>query len=315
MQVHTQPDALPPFHKAVITIGTFDGVHLGHRQVLNQLRAEARRIGGESVLITFDPHPRAVLQSAGQSPISLLNTLAEKQALLANTGIDHLVIIPFTPAFAALEAEAYIRDFLVSRFHPHSIIIGYDHHFGTGRRGNYQLLEQYQQQYNYQLIEITEHTLNAIAISSTRIRKSLLEGDVATARQALGYPYQLEATVVTGNKLGRTIGYPTANLQLTDATKLVPGNGVYAVKIERQNTEGGSMGGMMNIGLRPTVNGTQRVMEVNIFDFDEDIYGQTLSITFIARLRNEQKFNGLNELKAQLALDAEAAKECLRLEV
>ena len=305
MQVHTDIKNLPVFSNAVITTGTFDGVHTGHRQILDQLKWEALMAGGESVVITFDPHPRSVIPGNKQD-IKLLSTLAEKIGLLSQLGIDHLVIVPFTLAFAGLSAEEYITEFLVNHFHPRCIITGYDHHFGKERKGNYQLLEEFGPEYGFSVKEIPEHILQHIAISSTRIRTALLEGDIRTANEFLGYPYFFSGSVVEGNKLGRTLGYPTANLKISESNKLVPGNGVYAVTIKRESNQL-KYGGMMNIGIRPTVDGTNRVTEVNIFDFDEDIYGRILNINILQRLRNEEKFSGLEALKKQLAIDKKNA--------
>jgi len=321
MKVYNSIATLPPFNKAVVTIGTFDGVHLGHQQIITQLKKEARRIGGETVLVTFDPHPRKIVSS---KPLQLINTLPEKIELLERQGIDNLVIVPFTPAFSNQPASAYIEDFLVSKFHPHTVIIGYDHRFGKDRSGDFHLLEQYAQQHAFELIEIPVRVIDEASISSTKIRTALLGGQVEEAARFLGYDYFFEALVVEGNKLGRTIGYPTANLQPQTADKLIPGNGVYAVTLEIMNPasnennnlislapQRSSLKGMMNIGVRPTINGTQRVIEVNIFDFDADIYGYELRVTLKKYLRAEQKFSGLDALKQQLAKDREDAEQYL----
>lgn len=302
MKVHLPGSELPPFHKAVVTIGTFDGLHHGHRELIALMKAEAETIGGETVIITFHPHPREVV-GLDKTPVFLLNTLDEKRALLASTGIDHLVVIPFTPDFAQLSAEDYITKFLVQHFHPHTIIIGYDHRFGNNRKGDYRLLEEKAAEYHYQVKEIPELMLSEITVSSTRIREALLQGRISVANELLGYPYFFSGTVIKGNQLGRTIGYPTANLFIADARKLIPGNGVYAVQVLLENTGHTLLQGMMNIGVRPTVNGTQRSIEVNLFDFDADIYGEILTIYLHEKLRDEVKFNGLEELKSQLAKD------------
>jgi riboflavin kinase/FMN adenylyltransferase len=306
MQVHRSIDNLPVFKNAVITIGTFDGVHNGHRQIINQLITEAKAIGGETVVITFHPHPKMVIANVRQE-IKVLNTLEEKTALLEQYGIDHLVVVPFTDVFAEQPAADYIHHFLVRNFKPHTIIIGYDHRFGKGRQGDYHLLEKEAKTSNYLVKEIPEQVLQNVTISSTRIREALLYGDIDAANSLLGYPYFFSGTVTEGNKLGRTIGYPTANIIVADEHKLIPGNGVYAVKVKNQKSEIKDPGGMMNIGVRPTVDGTKRVIEVNIFDFDEDIYGDVLTISLVKRLRDEVKFNGLDELKEQLARDKENA--------
>ncbi len=298
IQVHSDLMHLPTFKNAVITIGTFDGVHLGHQQIIQQLKNEAAAIDGETVIITFHPHPRIIV--GGPSPIKILNTLEEKIEMLDAKGIEHVVVIPFDEAFANQEAEAYITNFLVAKFHPHTIIIGYDHRFGKNRLGDYHLLEDLGTVNNYQVKEIPEHVLNEVTISSTRIREALLKSDIDTANKYLGYAYFFEGTVVVGNKLGRTIGYPTANLKIEGPEKLVPGNGVYAVYAKVDNR---TYKGMMNIGVRPTVDGINRMIEVNIFDFDKDIYGEKVRVTVEHHLRGEIKFNGLDALKDQLTHD------------
>ncbi|MCW3087310.1 MAG: riboflavin biosynthesis protein RibF [Sediminibacterium sp.] len=306
MKVHRElAGALPEFTKAVVTIGTFDGVHLGHKQIIAQLTREAARIGGETVIITFHPHPRKII-SRTPGEVKLLNTLDEKISLLDAAGIDHLVVVPFDESFANQTAEEYVQGFLSRYFKPHTVIIGYDHRFGHGREGDYHLMEAYGKSLGFTVKEIPEKILNEVVISSTRIRHALTDNDVAAANQFLGYPYFFEGMVIEGNKLGRTIGYPTANLQISSDEKLVPGNGVYAVTLSI-NGSGEQYKGMMNIGVRPTVDGTKRVIEVHIFDFDKDIYGQTVRVQLHTYLRGETKFNGLEELKAQLARDKVAA--------
>lgn len=305
MKVHRElAGSLPEFKNAVVTIGTFDGVHLGHQQILAQLKEEAARIGGETVIITFHPHPRKIVSSV-PGDIKLLNTLSEKKLLLEQAGIDHLVVVPFDHHFANQSAEEYVSDFLFKYFKPHTIIIGYDHRFGKGRIGDYHLLEDYGKKLGFQVKEITEQLLNEIAVSSTRIRKAISENDIATANAALGYPYFFEGLVVEGNKLGRTLGYPTANLHIGSEEKLIPGNGVYVVLVEIINEANQSKkhGGMMNIGIRPTIDGKKRVIEVNIFDFDQTIYGETIRVHVLQQLRSEVKFDGLEALKTQLAKD------------
>ena len=306
MKVHYDIQHLPLFRNAVITIGTFDGLHNGHRKIIELMQSEATSVDGATVIITFDPHPRQIVAKE-KAPLFLINTLEEKIGLLEKVSIDHLVVIPFTEAFANQTAEAYISDFLVNTFHPHTIIIGYDHRFGKGRSGDYKLLEEKAAEYHYEVKEIPVYMLQDITISSTTIRAAILEGDIETATNCLGYDYFFSGKVVEGNKLGRTIGYPTANIQITDENKLVPGNGVYAVLINNEKLKIKNLGGMMNIGVRPTVDGTKRVIEVNIFDFDKDIYGETLTITLKKFLRSEVKFDGLDALKEQLAKDKEAA--------
>lgn len=325
MLIHTDLTLLPSFNNAVVTIGTFDGVHTGHQQIIAQLKEEAEKIHGETVIITFHPHPRKVVRH-GESAVPILTTLPEKIELLQAYGIDHLVVIPFNESFSNQTAEEYIQKFLFEKFNPHTIIIGYDHRFGKGRQGDYHLLEEFGKQLDFEVKEIPEHVLNEVIISSTKIREALLNSDIETANTFLGHDYFFEGLVVEGNKLGRTLSYPTANLQIEDAEKLVPGNGVYAVEVEvrskkiedrssHQETSSlpfrGRWLGMMNIGVRPTIDGTKRMIEVNIFDFDEDIYGKTLRVYVKHYLRGEVKFSGLDALKAQLAKDKEDALKAL----
>jgi riboflavin kinase / FMN adenylyltransferase len=313
MQVHYQETgALPAFKNAVITIGTFDGVHLGHRQIIAQLIEEAKNVDGESVIISFFPHPRSVITNS-HTTVKLLGTLEEKIELLSSTGIDHLVIIPFNLEFANQSADEYISNFLVKLFHPHTIIIGYDHRFGKNRVGDYHLLVAYGKELGFAVKEIPEHILNEVVISSTKIRRALLDNDINTANKFLGYEYFFEGEVIKGNQLGRTIGYPTANLSIASNEKLIPGNGVYAVHVSilEKNQVASLWKGMMNIGVRPTIDGVHLVIEVNLFHFDQDIYGKTLQVSIHCYLRAEQKFSGLEALKEQLGKDKLMAEEAL----
>lgn len=309
MTVHRSLDQLPVFRNAVITIGTFDGVHSGHKQIINQLKEEAHVVNGETVIITFNPHPRKILQNQLHE-VNLINTLSEKIELLEIEGIDHLVIVPFTKSFSDQQAGDYIENFLVKYFHPHTIIIGYDHHFGRNREGNYQLLEAMKEKYNYKVKEIPKHVWKKNIISSTNIRNAIINGDIETANDCLGYDYFFEGVVIEGNKLGKTIGYPTANICINNKEKLIPANGVYAVGVvveHHKSPDNLLLKGMMNIGTRPTVGGTKQTIEVNIFDFDEDIYGRTLRIYVKKYLRSEIKFSGLEALKVQLGKDKQNA--------
>jgi riboflavin kinase/FMN adenylyltransferase len=310
MQVHYHLQELPRFRNAVLTIGTFDGVHTGHQQIINLMLTEAERIGGETVVVTFHPHPRQII-AANQAAVFLLNTPEEKITLLEKYGIDHLVVTPFTEAFSLQSAEAYIADFLVQTFYPHTIIIGHDHRFGKSRSGDFKLLEDQAAAHQYRVKEIPPYMLENSTISSTRVREAIQRGAIEAANAYLGYAYFFSGLVVEGNKLGRTLGYPTANLSIAEQKKLVPGNGVYAVDVALNYAQGDkptkALKGMMNIGVRPTVEGTQRMIEVHLFEFDEEIYGDTLTVFVKKRLRNEQKFMSLDELKAQLAKDKAAA--------
>ncbi|MEI7735701.1 MAG: riboflavin biosynthesis protein RibF [Ferruginibacter sp.] len=307
MKVHYSTDQLPAFRNAVITIGTFDGVHCGHQQIINTLKTEAANVGGESVIITFHPHPRKVVSSA-VTGIRLINTLTERIELIEKSGVDHLVVVAFTDYFANQSAEQYISDFLVDKFHPHTIIIGFDHRFGHDRIGNYKLMEDKAAAYNYILKEIPEHVSDAVKVSSSNIRQAILHGQVEEANRWLGYAFFFEGEVVHGDKIGRTIGYPTANLKSTDEEKIVLGDGIYAVYTE---VDGIRYKGMMSIGFRPTVNGKRRVVEVNIFDFEKEIYGQLIRVIVIKHLRNEVRFDGLEELKMALHQDKDNSLACL----
>jgi riboflavin kinase / FMN adenylyltransferase len=312
MKLYRDIDQLPSFRNAVITIGTFDGVHEGHRKIIEHLKEEAKKINGETVIITFHPHPRKVVSSAILG-IRLINTLDEKIELLEKTGIDHLAIVPFTEVFANQPAEDYIQNFLIEKFHPHTIIIGYDHRFGRDRQGDYRLLEKMSLVFNYVLKEIPKQVLDEISVSSTNIREAIIHGDIETANKLLGYDFFFEGVVVDGDKLGRKLGYPTANLKIMDDEKIHLGDGIYAVYIEfrvsgfkyselrTKNSE--LYKGMMSIGFRPTVDGKKRVIEVNIFDFDKDIYGETIRIYVKKYLRAELKFNNLDELTKQIGQD------------
>jgi len=317
MQVHRDIDNLPVFNNAVVTIGTFDGVHVGHRQIINKLKVEAIKMNGESVIITFHPHPRKIISSTILG-VRLINTLDEKIEVLSGLGIDHLVIVPFTDAFANQPAEDYIRNFLFEKFHPDTIIIGYDHRFGRERLGDYKLMEKMAPQFGFKIKEIPKHILDEIAISSTNIREAILHNDIEMANRLLGYTFFFEGEVVHGNKLGRQLGYPTANLKVHDPEKIIPGDGIYAVYIsikkgssfEESITEVNSFPiedaqykGMMSIGFRPTVDGKKRVIEVNVFDFDKDIYGKIMRVYVKKFLRAEVKFNTLEELVKQIDQD------------
>jgi riboflavin kinase/FMN adenylyltransferase len=321
MKVHRDINHLPPFVNAAITIGTFDGVHSGHRQIISQLKKEASINDGESVIITFDPHPRMILNpKKNQLPIKLLNTLSEKIELLGKQEIDHLVIVPFTLDFSNQSAEEYISDFLVEKFHPKTIIIGYDHHFGKNRTGDYKLLEKYQEKFHFDVKEIPEHVLNHVTISSTKIRGALEEGDIQTADDCLGYDYFFEGKVIEGNKLGRMLGYPTANLEIQDPNKLIPADGIYAVNVAigKENQTSDSFvpesfhQGMMSIGYRPTIGDHKKMIEVNIFDFKEIIYGRILRVYLKFFMRKEEKFDNLEELKNQIGIDEANAKKLLK---
>lgn len=304
MKVYRGIDALPPFINPVVTIGTFDGVHAGHRVIIERIRKRAAEIKGQSILITFEPHPRLVLGTQ-TSPLNLLTTLDEKIELLQQLGIDFLVVVPFTKEFASMSADNYIEEFLISHFQPHTFVIGYDHHFGNHRSGNFKMLEQVKDKFGFQLEEIPVEEIEQVAVSSTKIRQALLAGKIQIANEYLCAPYRLQGKVVHGDKRGRLIGFPTANLIAEDSHKLIPEVGVYAVRaIVQQKT----FKGMMNIGFRPTVHEQGSLsLEVHLFDFDESIYDTKMDVFFIDRIRDEQKFNTVEILVNQLYQDKQNA--------
>ncbi len=307
MRVFYDLENLPTFTKPVLTIGTFDGVHQGHRIILDRIKKRAKEVGGESVIITFDPHPRLVL--GAQQNLSLLHTLDEKIESLQALSIDNLVVVNFTKKFAEQSAVEYIQEFLVNNFHPYAIIIGYDHQFGKGRSGDYHLLEQYKHELGYQLEEIPVQELKHSVISSTRIRTAIQTGEIIIANEFLGKPYSFSGLVVDGDKRGRLIGFPTANIFIQDTYKLIPANGVYAIKAIVHGTE---YKGMMNIGVRPTIEESmERKIEVHLIDFNESIYGEQLKVVCIDKIRNEIKFDGIEKLIAQLKVDKQVALKLL----
>lgn len=308
MKVYQGFENLPLFKNPVVTIGTFDGVHAGHRSIIERIRRKAMEVEGESVLITFEPHPRLVLSNSSQ-PLWLLSSLSEKIKLLAALEIDHLVVVNFTKAFSELSADEYIKDFLINHFHPHTFVIGYDHHFGKGRTGNYALLEKVKGLYGFDLVEIPAQEIEHITVSSTKIREALQTGQIHIANEYLCKPYLMQGLVMHGEKRGRLLGFPTANLDIEDEHKLIPLQGVYAVQAM---VRGEVFKGMLNIGIRPTVSSSsKRSIEVNLFDFDKEIYGEELQLFVVARIRDEQKFASLDELTNQLKLDKSMAIELL----
>jgi riboflavin kinase / FMN adenylyltransferase len=298
MQVHYDLDQLPDFRNAVITIGTFDGVHKGHQQIIDAMQRVAAEIAGETVLITFHPHPRKIVQP--DVSMEMINTLDEKIGLLDKKGVDHLVVTPFTKEFSSMSGETYIRSFLVEKFHPHTIIIGYDHHFGKNREGNFRLLEEKKELFRYELVEIPKHVLNEISVSSTSIREAIKCGDISRANNLLGYPFSFHGKVVHGEKMGRELGYPTANLVYTETDKIHFGEGVYAA---RAIVQGEMRTGMLSIGTRPSFNDVAERVEINLFDFAGDIYGEELIVIPVAYLRAQVKYETLSDLTEQMEKD------------
>jgi len=303
VQVHTNPSELQLFRPAV-SIGIFDGVHRGHQNLLDKVKDLAAHSHAQTLAITFWPHPRIVLGKAGPD-FKLLTSLEEKTEMLGRFGINHLLVVPFTPEFANLSAQQFLDDFLDRYIKPGVIVVGDDLRFGAGGSGNLELLATYGKSHNFEVIKLETHTENEDRISSTLIRKRLMSGDLQSANQLLGYPYFVRGEVATGNRIGNTIGFPTANIECAACYKQIPSDGVYAVTVD---WNGNSYKGMLNIGVRPTIeDDSHKTFEVNIFDMSADLYGHSLKVNFIARLRDEKKFNGLEELKAQLVLDREAS--------
>jgi riboflavin kinase/FMN adenylyltransferase len=299
MKIYHHIDEFKPVKNAVVTIGTFDGVHQGHRKIISGITELAKASGGESVILTFFPHPRMILHPEDQS-LKLITTIAEKAGLLEQLGVDHLIITPFSRDFSNQTPQEYIENVLVKQIGTKKIIIGYDHRFGKDRSGGLEDLQRLGPVYGFEVKEIPEQDINEVAVSSTRIRNALLASDIETANTFLGYPFFITGTVIRGDQIGRTIGYPTANIQPNETYKLIPGDGIFAVKL---NIDGKLYKGMAYIGQRPTVNGLTRNIEVNIFDFDREIYNQSIRMEFLNYIRGDVKFAGLDALKAQLAQD------------
>jgi len=309
MKVHRDLDSLPVFRRPVLTIGSFDGVHLGHYALLQRIAELADKADGERVVVTFDPHPRHVLMPDANPPLKLLSTVEEKIERFEAAGIDHLVIVEFTQAFSKQTAEEYLDDFLFGKFNPHTIVIGYDHRFGVGRAGNFMTLEQRAHEMGINVVEIVARDVDELAISSTRIRKAISAGQVSEAIELLGTPYWLTGTVVHGQAIGRTIGFPTANLELASAHKLLPADGVYAAKVSDLR-DGTSHKAMLYIGERPSLEGKRpRTIEANLLDFEGDLYGKQLRLELIQWIRGDQSFDSLDALKQQIKKDRDQTVE------
>ncbi|HLT06923.1 MAG TPA: bifunctional riboflavin kinase/FAD synthetase [Cyclobacteriaceae bacterium] len=304
MKIYEGLNNFLPAQNAVVTLGTFDGVHLGHQKILARIREIADQIQGETVLVTFWPHPRLVLYPKEHN-IKLLTSFEEKAALLRKFGIDHLITIPFTKEFSQLSSEEFIQQVLVEIIHTKVLVIGYDHRFGKGREGSFEHLMANKDRYGFDLEEIPREDVEDISISSTKIRNALAQGRVDIARTCLGRDYEINGIIIKGQQLGRSIGFPTANIQILHDYKLVPGDGAYAVTVNLENQR---YYGMLNIGNRPTVNGESKTVEVNLFDFAGDLYDKRLVVGFKTFLRPERKFDSLEELRAQLEKDRMTAK-------
>jgi riboflavin kinase/FMN adenylyltransferase len=308
MKIYYHPDDFSPLPYAVVTSGTFDGVHLGHQKILNRVKEIARQNHGETVVLTFWPHPRLVLHPEDTS-LKLLNTFEEKAELLKAAGIDHLVRIPFTREFSQLSSEEFIRRILVHTLNTRKLVIGYDHRFGHNREGSFEELKKNSHRYGFDVEEIPRQDVDHITVSSTKIRKALEQGDVETANHLLGRPYSIRGQVVKGDRIGRLIGFPTANISVDTHYKLIPADGIYAVTA-RHGTN--TYKGMMYIGFRPTVGGMHKSLEVNLFNFNNEIYGDELVVYLHAHLRSDNRFSDLEELKAQLIQDRAKALEALK---
>ncbi len=295
---------------AVVTIGTFDGVHLGHQAIFNKMKTLAQGIGGETVVVTFQPHPRQVL-NIDSSNLRFLCTPEEKLQKFEEFGIDNVVIINFTKEFSRTPSETFIKDYIIDHIKPAYIVVGYDHHFGKNRMGDFDLLNDLKKKYNFKVERIAAQDVEHIAISSTKIRNALSVGNVKSANRLLGYTYSVTAEVVVGNKIGRTLGFPTANLELPREYMLINRGGVFACLVDYN---GLTYKAMANIGHRPTIGDRgedQPIIEVNLFDFDGDLYGQQIHVRFIDRIRDEEKFDSLDALKAQLEQDRDNAYKLL----
>tara|TARA_R110002096_G_scaffold352864_11_gene546098 strand:- start:771 stop:1700 length:930 start_codon:yes stop_codon:yes gene_type:complete len=300
VKIYKGIDKFDKISDAVVTTGTFDGVHIGHQSIISRLNEVAKKVKGESVILTFYPHPRMVLQE--DCDLKLITTIEEKIELLRKTGLDHLIIHPFTKDFSRTTSLEFVRNILVEKIGTQRLVIGYDHHFGRNREGSFEHLKEFSSLYGFEVEEISAKDIDDVNVSSTKIRKALLDGDVKTATTYLGHNFQLTGVVVHGNKVGRELGYPTANIDIQNEYKLIPAEGIYAVKVRLNNQK---YRGMLNIGRRPTINSGngQLSIEVNIFDFNQDIYGQAIQLELIQRIRDEKKFNSKEELIAEMKKD------------
>ncbi|WP_347839843.1 bifunctional riboflavin kinase/FAD synthetase [uncultured Draconibacterium sp.] len=308
MKIHFSLDDFEA-RNPVVTIGTFDGLHKGHQLVINQLKELAGNENGETVIFTFYPHPR-IVTAPNETSLRLLTTKNEKIKLFEQFGVDHLIIYPFNEAFAALSYTDFVKTILVEKIHTHCLVVGYDHRFGKNREGGYEYLQKCADKYGFKVHRTEALSVETDKVSSTKIRAALETGAIAKANQYLGYRFTLHGTVVNGKQLGRKLGFPTANIEASDKYKIIPGYGVYAVLIEIDDKQ---YKGMLNIGTRPTFNNNadNRSIEVNIFDFAENIYGKSITLVFIDKIREEKKFAGVDALVEQLKTDKEVAQELL----
>lgn len=303
MKIYQQLTDFHPPHFSVVTSGTFDGVHLGHQKILRRLQELAARKQGETVLLTYWPHPRLILQPEDKS-LRLLTTLSEKVKLLEEMGVDHLIILPFTKELSQMSSEEFIRDILVDKIQTKTLVIGYDHKFGKNREGSFEYLQSHSHLFGFAIEEISRQDVDDLGVSSTKIRTALAQGDISTANKYLGRPYDLSGQVVKGQQIGRSLGFPTANIQIAEDYKLLPRDGAYAVHAEVHSIR---YKAILNIGDRPTVDGQKKTIEAHLIDFEGDLYGQELRVYFQEFLREEKKFESLDALKNQLVVDRERA--------
>ncbi|WP_375562094.1 bifunctional riboflavin kinase/FAD synthetase [Bernardetia sp. OM2101] len=311
MKIYRKVSEFPELQHTILTSGTFDGVHLGHQKIIQHV-VDLKKCtpNAQTVVLTYHPHPRLVLFPE-QKDLKILTTLEEKAILLEDLGIDHLCIIPFTKRFASTSSENFIKRIIQKKLQTRQFVIGYDHRFGKNREGGFDYLKENEDRFGFKVEEISRQDIEDNAISSTRIRKALFDGDIETANELLGYEFSITGKVVKGKQIGRTIGYPTANLKLNYKHKLIPKQGIYAVRIFHKYE---FYGGMLSIGVRPTIGkNLKQTIEVNIFDFDKDIYDKNLTLQFVKFLREEEKYNSLDELKIQLAKDKEESLEVLKV--
>lgn len=317
MKIYNHIDEFSKINNAVVTIGTFDGVHIGHQKIISRLQEISRQKNGETVILTFFPHPRMILHPEDKA-IKLITTMQEKAERLEKLGIDHLIITPFTRDFSNLSAQEYISKILVDKIGTRYIVIGYDHRFGKDREGGLEHLQKFSSGFGFEVEEIPEQDINDVAVSSSKIRNAILSGDVKTAADFLGYPFHLTGKVIKGDQIGRTLGFPTANLYVEETYKLIPADGIYAVNVQigaesddNPVLNSSVLKGMAYIGHRPTLNGMTHNIEVHIFDFDMDIYEDIIRINFLQYIRGDEKFSSLDALKVQLAKDEKAVRAIL----
>ena len=311
MKIYNSVEEFSPDFKVIFTLGTFDGVHIGHQSIIKQLNDYADKNGGESVLLTFYPHPRHVLFPDDQR-LKLLSTIEERCEMLKDYGLKHFIIQEFTPEFSRIKSVNFVRDILVNTLRVHKLIIGYDHHFGRNREGNFEELVNLSNLYSYEIEKIDPQKFDGISISSTKIRKAITEDKFEDAKNYLGHYFSFKGTVVKGRKIGKQIGYPTANIKINNDWKLLPNDGVYAVYVNIGLKE---FKGMMNIGFNPTFDSQKKSIEIHILDFKSEIYGEDLKVSVVKKIRKEKKFSSVEELKKVLKLDEDTVRQLLNKKI